>query len=470
MHSLSETKLLNVAGAAIREQLCIQRVPKVLWAGLEESEEDLWARTQSFRQSWRGRVLIVLPYGYRLPPGAEAVPLARKLFELLHPNAPARYRIAAGGRGSGKSHAFATVLVLRALSGRLRILCAREFQRSLRESVHALLTEKIDSLRLQQFFDVTDRAIRCTPSGAEFLFEGLSSNISALKSMEGINLAYIEQGETTSKRSLEVLAPTIRAPNSEIWISVNPDDPEAPVQKLIEGTRADVRHVHVNYDANPWLPEALEAERAYMERTDQDLYHHVWLGSVRVFSDAQVFRGKYSVEPFTVPEGATGPYYGSDWGFSRDPTTLVKCWVHDKRLYVEHEAYQLGCDVDRTPALFDHVPGAKAHVIRADSARPETISYMQAHGYPRVQAVRKWPGSVEDGISFLRGYEKLIVHPRCAHTAEELRLYSFKVDKLTGDVLPKLADKFNHCIDAIRYAVEPAISQRRQGTIVPLRI
>jgi len=196
-----------------------------------------------------------------------------------------------------------------------------------------------------------------------------------------------------------------------------------------------------------------------------------------------VFRGKYCIEafePVLAPvsgeqrPGDTskpwdGPYFGADWGFSQDPTTLVKCWIAGRTLYIEHEAYAVGCDIDKTPALFDHVPGARAAVIRADSARPETISYMQRNGYPRIEGVAKWSGSVEDGIAHIRQYERILVHPRCPHVIEELRLYSYRMDRLSGDVLAEVVDADNHTIDALRYALQPLIRSGNSGYLEFMR-
>ena len=306
-------------------------------------------------------------------------------------------------------------------------------------------------------------ALSPAPSpGAEILFAGLWANINTLKSLEDISLCWVEEGESTSARSLETLTPTVRAAGSEIWISLNPCEPDAPVMQFCDGTRPDTRHVHVTFADNPWFPPELEGERAYLQRVDDDAYRHIWLGECRVHSDAQVFRKKYVIEEFTAfPGYFDGPYLGADFGFV-DPTVLIKCWIHDGCLYVEHEAYAVGCDLDRTPALFDAVPRAREYAIRADCARPESISHLQRHGYPRITACEKWQGSVEDGIAHIRSYERVILHPRCTRTAEEMRLYSYKVDRLTGDVLPELVDKFNHTIDALRYALQPLI--RQQGT------
>jgi phage terminase large subunit len=126
-------------------------------------------------------------------------------------------------------------------------------------------------------------------------------------------------------------------------------------------------------------------------------------------------------------------------------------------LYVQHEAWQLHCDIDKLPPLLDQIPESRKFTIRCDSSRPETVSYLKAHGFPNTVSVDKWTGSVEDGVSRMRAFEKIILHPHCEHTIEEFRLYSFKTDRLTGDVLPDIIDKHNHCIDSIRYAIAPLI-------------
>jgi phage terminase large subunit len=143
--------------------------------------------------------------------------------------------------------------------------------------------------------------------------------------------------------------------------------------------------------------------------------------------------------------------------------------MHDGILWIDHEAYGVGVDIDDTPVLFDAVPDAGTWMITADSARPETISYMQKHGYKMRGAV-KGKGSVEDGIAFLRSFEEIVVHERCRHVADEMKLYSYKTDKLTGDVLPVLEDKHNHCIDALRYALEQVMLRNRIPTVtVPFK-
>lgn len=378
---------------------------------------------------------------------------------------PARYKIAYGGRGSGKSWTFARLLVLRAVEEPIRVLCARELQNSIQDSVHQLIADQIGALGLAEWFTVREKDIR-SAAGAEFLFKGLRgmrNNASQLKSLEGVDICWIEEGQTVSRASLETLTPTIRKPGSEIWITFNPDQETDPVYQLAINPPPGSIVRKVNWDENPWFPPELDQERRWMQRTDPDAYANVWEGECRRCSDAQVLRGKWVVEPFDPnPLVWHGPYYGADWGFAEDPTVLIRCWIFEGRLYIEHESYGVGVEIDELPQLFDRVPGSREHVIRADSARPETISYMRRRGF-RIIGARKGKGSVEDGVAHLRGYERIVIHPRCVHTAEEARLWSWKVDRLSGDILPVLVDAHNHCWDAIRYALEPVIRRGVHG-------
>ena len=183
---------------------------------------------------------------------------------------------------------------------------------------------------------------------------------------------------------------------------------------------------------------------------DPDKYAWIWLGDYQRLSEARVFRN-WTIERFDAPDGARF-HYGADWGFSTDPTVLVRFFLDGRRLLIDAEAYAVGCAIDAIPALFDTVPGARRWPIIADPARPETIAYLRARGFA-VTPARKGPGSVEDGIAFLQSHD-IVVHPRCRHAIDELSLYAYKTDRLTGAVLPLLDDAKNHVIDALRYAVE----------------
>lgn len=378
----------------------------------------------------------------------------------------ARYRGAYGGRGSAKSRSFATMCVLRSLERPIRILCAREIQNSIRESVHAQLVERIESMGLEDRFDIGRDYLRGL-NGTEFVFRGLHRNVREIKSLEGIDLCWIEEAEAVSEESWTVLIPTIRKPGSEIWLTWNPETADAAThRRFVQKPPPGARIVKVTYRDNPWFPPELEAERQRDLALDVDLHAHVWEGEFRSRSEAQVLASKVRVADFVPQAGWDGPYHGLDFGFAQDPTAGIRCWIADRRLWIEHEAVSVGLELDATAAfLAEHIPGIEDHVIRADSARPESISYLKRHGLPRVVAARKGPRSVEEGIAFLRSFDEIVVHPRCRETTREARLYSYKVDRVTGDVLPTLIDAHNHCIDAVRYAVEPAKRAQAQPRI-----
>ena len=153
--------------------------------------------------------------------------------------------------------------------------------------------------------------------------------------------------------------------------------------------------------------------------------------------------------------------FGADWGFAIDPTVLIRCHIIGRKLYIDYEAHMVGCEITDTPTLFHTIPESEKWPIVADSARPETISYMRKNGFPKIMPAIKGPKSVEDGIEWLKSFD-IVVHPRCKHTIEELRLYSYKTDPMTNQVIPILADKDNHLMDALRYACESA---RRTGAV-----
>ncbi len=376
---------------------------------------------------------------------------------------PYRYKVAYGGRGGTKSWGFARALIIRAKDEPLTILCGREFQNSIQDSVHKLLKEQIEAMGYGPWFEITNNSIRSSV-GSQFIFAGIRNNPTKIKSTEGIDIAWIEEAEKVSNESWEIVIPTVRKPGSEIWVSFNPNLSTDPTyQRFVINPPPGCKAVKVGWQDNPWFPDVLRREMEYLASVDPDACAHVWGGECREHSDAQILKGKYSVEWFEPGEGWDGPYFGADWGFAQDPTTLVKCWTAGRVLYIEAEAYGVGVDIDRTPAMFGQIEGSERHVIRADSARPETISYLQRHGYPMMRGVDKWKGSVEDGIAHLRQYERIIIHPNCIHTAEEARLYSYKVDRLTGDVLPDVMDMHNHCMDAIRYALAPLIKRGSTG-------
>lgn len=372
---------------------------------------------------------------------------------------PARYKGAHGGRGSGKSHAFAELLVVRASTSKgFRAACVREVQKSLKNSVKLLVEDKIKSLGVSHLFEVLEAEIK-TPGGGVIMFQGMQNHTAdSIKSLEGFDVAWVEEAQSLSQRSLDLLRPTLRKQGSELWFSWNPGKPTDPVDVLLRGENPPRNAVviEVNYNDNPYLPPDLAEEQEDDRRRDPDKWAHVWGGSYSLNSEARVFRN-WKIEDFE-PDPKAIYRAGADWGFAVDPTVLVKCYVEGRKLYVCEEAWQVGCEIDKTPALFDTVEGSRKWLIRADSARPETVSYMKRQGF-RIIAALKGQGSVEDGISFLQSFD-IIVHPKCKNVANELTLFSYKMDPQTGEILPVLEDKNNHTIDALRYALEEL---RRSG-------
>lgn len=382
---------------------------------------------------------------------------------------PSRYKVFYGGRGGGKSHTIARYLIIQSLARPLRILCAREYQASMAESVHRLLVDLIDSLGLMDFFKITNTSI-ISSAGAEFLFKGLAQNIESIKSTEGIDIVWIEEAERVSARSWDILIPTIRKPNSEIIISFNPAAEDDPTyQRFILNPPPNAIVQKVNYWDNPWFPDVLREEMEHCRDADPEKYLHVWEGQTRTISDAQIFKGKFVTEQFESPSVESQAVlfrYGADFGFGKDPNALMRCFVKDRKLMIDYEAYAYNVELNHLAALWRSVPGSQRGVIWCDAARPETIAFMnnasEANDYNPFDArpAPKWSGSIEDGIEFMRQFDKIVIHPRCTNAQYEFRSYGYKIEKQTQEVIPVVVDKYNHAIDAVRYALSPIITRR----------
>ena len=383
---------------------------------------------------------------------------------------PSRYKVMRGGRGSAKSRSAAAALLLQAAESPHRVLCAREIQKSIKDSVKRLLDDEIERLGLGYFYESVENEIR-GKNGSLFIFAGLRGNSASIKSMEGITRCWVEEAQTISRASLDDLIPTIRTPDSEIWFTYNPRFDTDPIDTMFKADELPPNTIllHVNWQDNPWFPAVLRQEMDYDKRRDMDKYLHIWEGQYQTSSEARVFKN-WTVEEFDVDPAAT-IRQGADWGFSVDPTVLVQAYIVGRKLYVPWEAYRVGCDIVDTPALFMSLPDSEKWPMVADSARPETINHLRKNGFPKITSAIKGARSVEEGVEFLKSFD-IVVHPRCKHLIDELTLYSFETDKLTSEVLPKLADKDNHVIDALRYALEGArrassVRERRPLKTVP---
>jgi len=376
---------------------------------------------------------------------------------------PRRYKVFYGGRGSSKSWSVAGALALLAHTSKHRIGCFRELQNTISDSVHRLLRDRIEAMDLLPWFDISQAAIRSRVTGSEFLFKGLRHNATEIKSTEGITIAWIEEAQLVGKDSLEILIPTIRVQGSELWFTFNPIEETDPIyRRFVVNPPPDALVVKVGWEDNPWFPETLNRERLYMLHADPDAYEHVWNGACRTISESVIFKSRYVIESFEAPRGARF-YFGADFGFANDPTVLIRCYTTgtqaNEELWVDYEAVGYGVEIDDTPALFDKIPEARKWPIKADCARPETISYLRRQGF-NITPADKWRGSVEDGIAHLKGFKKIHIHERCRNLQQEARLYSYKVDRVTKEVLPVVISKHDHSWDALRYSLATFIKCR----------
>jgi phage terminase large subunit len=386
-------------------------------------------------------------------------------------NPVARFHVLKGGRGSAKTRGAAAWCAARAImhaqSGRRGvILCGREHLNSLEESSLPEIKETIASHEwMKPLFEVGEKYIRTKCGRVHFAFAGLRHNLDSLKSKARILDAWVDEAENVSDTAWRKLIPTIREDGSKLVITYNPENPESAThRRFVQNQHDDICVTHVNWRDNPWFPDVLNNERLRDLRNSPETYEHVWEGAFFTQTDAQIFAGKIHVHEFEPQQNWDGPYYGGDFGFSQDPTAAVEVWIAGDELHIRREAFKTGLELDDTAAFVrGKIPRFELEVSRWDNARPESISYLKRHGLPRATACDKWQGSVEDGLTYLRSFRKIVIHPECDNMQREARLYSYKVDRLTGDVTTKIVDAHNHGWDAVRYAVGPMIRNQSEG-------
>ncbi|VVE07279.1 hypothetical protein PTE31013_02455 [Pandoraea terrigena] len=420
-----------------------------------------------------------------------------------------RLKIVLGGRGSMKTRTIVSVLIGKAQAQRERVLCLREIQNSIEDSSKAELDGEIERRDIGGSFLTRKNSIIVPASRSRFTFRGLYRNVQSIKGFSGVTTAWIDEAENISRTSLDYLMPTIREPGSEVIISFNPNKESDPVYADLVAPYAEqlaandgvydsgdpdgVLIIVCNHEHNPWLPKELAIQRDQMRARDLDRYNWIWEGKFNRKSDELIFAGKFRIDTFETPASARF-FFGIDWGFAQDPTTLNRMYVVGNTLYIDYEANShaqnngKGVDLDELWKLFagkdrmrgtqslqwrpeddlkfPGVPGARVWPIKADNARPETISLVKKQGF-NISAAEKWGGSVEDGITFLRGFDEIVIHKRCVNTIKEFENYSYKVDKVTGEVLPIIVDKWNHHIDGTRYAMDGYIRGRNGLNINP---
>lgn len=391
----------------------------------------------------------------------------------------ADYRGAYGGRGSAKTRSFALMSAvfgyrfgMAGVSG--MILGCREFMNSLEDSsleeIKAAIcsTDKHGRLRypwLAEYYEIGEKYIRSRDGLIKYGFAGLRHNIDSIKGKSRVLIAWADEAEPVSQTAWDKLDATVREEGSEVWVTWNPESEDSETKnRYQDNPPPNSKIVEMNWRDNPWFPARLDRVRRRQQDLDPERYAWIWEGKCLTLSDAQILAGKWTIEEFEPASNWNGPYYGLDFGFAQDPAAAVRCWVHDQRLWIEYEGGKTGLELDDTAAFMrERLPGIDRHVVRADNARPESISYLRRHGMPQVVGVKKGPGSLEDGIRYLRSFREIVIHPRCEETARECRLYSYKTDRLSGDILPIPLDLNNHYIDAIRYALQPMIAAGLSG-------
>jgi phage terminase large subunit len=375
-----------------------------------------------------------------------------------------RYKVLYGGRGGAKSWGIARALLIKGAKDPIRILCAREFQTSIKDSVHKLLCDQIDSLGLLSFYEITQTSIRGR-NGTEFSFVGLKNNVSNIKSYEGVDICWVEEAQTTSRLSWNILIPTIRKEGSEIWISFNPElETDETYQRFVANPPQDSITMKVNWYDNPWFPETLRQEKDALKARDEEAYNQVWEGLCRQTVDGAIFaREMQQAEKdgriCRVPYDATKPV---------------------------HAVFDLGWS-DSTAIWFLQFVGMETRLIRYIEDSQKTISYylatMQTYGYvydkiwlphDAENKTLAAAGRSIDDIVRAAGYKTEImprvpildsinaartIFPNCyfdrEHTADGLaclRHYRYEVDPETGQFSRNpLHDHYSHGADAFRY-------------------
>jgi phage terminase large subunit len=375
---------------------------------------------------------------------------------------PARYKVAYGGRGSGKSWGAARALLLIGLAGNKRVLCAREIQKSMKESVHQLLKDQIAALGLDEHYQVLNDEVR-GPGDTLFMFAGLKHNIANIKSKEGIDIVWVEEAQTVSKNSWDTLIPTIRKPGSEIWITFNPElETDETYKRFVASppTGAVVRKL--TWADNNWFSDVLEQERLDLLARDPDAYLWVWGGNCKVVLDGAIYakeiRDAIAAGRFTrVPYDPSKPVH-TFWDLGRADMTSI--WFaqavgFEHRLidFYQNRGFALTHylqELQKRPYVWgeDWLPhDAENHLLGAE----RTIAQQMRDIGRKVRIVPKIP--VADGINAGRTIfsQCFFDAERCADGIQSLQRYRYKVDDQGQWSRDPLHDDYSHAADAFRY-------------------
>lgn len=396
------------------------------------------------------------------PPALQLPELLEKIWH------PRRYKVMHGGRGGGKSWSVAGVLLIMAANRPLRVLCAREIQKSIKQSVHQLLTDQIARLGLGAFFEVLETEIRGI-NGSQFFFSGLQTHtVDSIKSFEGCDIVWVEEAHGVSKKSWDVLIPTIRKPDSEIWLTLNPDmSTDETYQRFISTPSPDTWVCEINWRDNPWFPKVLNLERQKAKRQMlREDYEHIWEGKARRVSAGAIYR--YEVEALylddrvrDVPYDPTLPVHTVwDLGWNDAMTiSMVQRGPQDIRVidYIEDSHRTLDwyvAQLEKRPYRWgtDYLP----HDGRTRNFQTGKSTQEQLQEMGRTSVVVLSATSVEEGIKAAR-----LLFPRvyfdqrkAARLLECLKRYQRRIHSVTNEPMEPLHDEFSHGSDNFRYLAQ----------------
>ena len=398
-------------------------------------------------------------------------PLSIAIQDYLNPNVTdsIRYAILHGGRGSGKSTGVAIIILICCMLKKQRVLCLREFMTSLAESCHQLFTDLIYDYGWTSKFDVNNNKITCLTTGAEIIFKGANRNPESLKSTQGIDLVWWEEGQQCSARSLRLLVPTIRKDKSFLIVTMNPEYKTDPMycifldteHKVYQGQKKDVLIINLNWGDNERWTKALERERLEMLETDPDEYDHVYEGKCRHISKDLIYASKFISADFETPKNAVF-YQGLDFGDSH-PFAFVRCFIESETntLFIDQEAYGHKVDLEDYSTHMQHIKDHKKWLTICDSASPGSIRKLSQLGF-NVEGTDKNHAPVADGIRFIRSFKRIVVHTRCTNMLNEFKSYKYKKDPKTDVVTPVIIKESDHLCDALRYSLNKLIIQSIQ--------
>jgi PBSX family phage terminase large subunit len=361
-----------------------------------------------------------------------------------------------GGRNSLKSHTVARYLLIRARQAKTRIGCFREFQNSITESSHQLLADIIQQYNLTDF-KVTDKAIVNTINGSDFLFKGLHHNEQSVKSIEGIDIAWVEEAQTISKNSIDTLTPTVRKPGSQIIYTYNRLLEDDPVhQRLVIEGRPNTLIINVNYDIAlkyGWMADVLRLEMEDDKANRPSLYKHKWLGEPSSM-ERKIYKDWKIIEE--LPHEAKLVRRGLDFGYTNDPTTIVSIYSYNGGYILHEELYRKGMLNNQIADTLNSLPEPSTLVV-GDSSEPKSIAEIRLHGV-NIVGVDKVGGvdALGNKKSFKRyaidfvQQQKISVTQDSPNIIREYLGYLFREDK-TGKILNDPEDGDDHTMDSILY-------------------